>query len=75
MPQDDPPKSSEGARVRVDPTKCKGYGVCSTLAPDIFLQDEWGFAYVQGGAVTAENRRIIEKAIRACPTKAIEILE
>ena len=61
--------------VRVDPTKCKGYSVCHNLLPEVFLLDEWGFAYVRDGAVTDERRRLIEKAVRACPLHAIQILK
>lgn len=61
--------------ARVDPTKCKAYSVCGNLAPSVFLIDEWGFGYAENGDVTAENRRSIERAVRACPVKAIEIIE
>lgn len=61
--------------VRVDPTKCKAYSVCGNLAPSVFQIDEWGFGYVENGDVTPENRRSIERAARACPVKAIDIIE
>jgi ferredoxin len=70
-----PAESVTTSQVRVDPTRCKGYSVCSNLAPEVFALDEWGFAHVQDGTITVENRRLILKSVRGCPVKAVRILE
>ena len=62
-------------RARIDPVKCKAYSVCANLAPEVFLIDEWGFGYVRQGEVTPENDRRIQRAVRACPVKAIDLVD
>jgi ferredoxin len=59
-------------KVRVDPVKCEGYGVCAEHLAEVFKLDEWGYAYVEGdGEVPAGREEDARKAINDCPTDAI----
>ncbi len=61
-------------KVRIDPTKCTGYGLCSQSAPEVFGLDEWNQAIV----LISREREIpenlwpaIRQASARCPTRAI----
>lgn len=59
-------------RVRVDPAKCQAHGECNGICPQVFLLDEWGYAYVEGdGLVPQGLEQSAEEAIGACPEEAI----
>jgi len=58
--------------VHVDPTRCRGHGICALLFADALELDRWGY----GRAVDAthEGRRSLvqaRRAARACPNGAI----
>ena len=59
-------------RVRVDPSKCEGYGACVGYSPAVFELDEWGYAFVRGdGEVPPGEEDAVRAAIVECPVKAI----
>jgi ferredoxin len=59
-------------KVRVDPTKCQGYGLCTEVAGEVFKLDDFGFAHVEGGTeITPEMEPRVAEAVRGCPAKAI----
>jgi ferredoxin len=63
------------ARLRVDPTKCQGYGTCAEVAESLFVLDEWGYAQ----SVPRELHGTTEEqaagaAIEVCPVKAVRLL-
>lgn len=61
-------------RVRVDPTKCKGYGLCAQESPAVFELDEWGFATTPNdGVVATTNEDSARRATKLCPESAITI--
>ncbi len=58
--------------VRVDPTRCRGHGICALMFPDGIELDRWGY----GRALPDEpgGRRAVAaatRAARACPNDAI----
>ncbi|ANS31950.1 hypothetical protein R1CP_36720 (plasmid) [Rhodococcus opacus] len=57
-------------RVRVDPIKCQGYGICLELSPRHFVRDDWGLA--QSSDADAEpSDPDLARAVEQCPIKAI----
>ncbi|MCW2950988.1 MAG: ferredoxin reductase [Conexibacter sp.] len=59
-------------KVKVDPTKCEGFGICAELAPQVFELDEWGYAAVLGGRdVPAALEDAVRRAAGACSVAAI----
>jgi ferredoxin len=62
-------------RVRVDRAKCHRYGICVTIAPDVFDVDDDGFAIVQCDEVAAEHEDAARRAARSCPESAITVDE
>ena len=58
--------------VHIDPVKCEGFGFCHDLLPEVFLLDEWGYAYVgQDGQVPAGMEAKAREAAAMCPVHAI----
>ena len=62
-------------RVRIDPSRCQGYGVCVEYAAAQFAYDDWGFAQSVDAEVPPESIAAVAKAIRQCPISAIRWTE
>jgi ferredoxin len=60
-----------GLRVRVDPTRCQGYGICVELAGVQFDYDDWGFAQALDRDISAHELPAVTKAVNQCPIRAI----
>jgi ferredoxin len=59
-------------RVRVDSSRCEGYGTCSAILPELFKLDEWGIAYVEGdGTVPPQHEDAARRAVFECPMSAL----
>ena len=62
-------------RVRVDADRCQGHNRCVSVAGDLFVSDDLGYASAIGdGLVSDEQRGRAELAVRNCPEYAV-ILE
>ncbi|MGE0216399.1 ferredoxin [Mycolicibacterium sp.] len=59
-------------RLRVDPTKCRGYAICLELAPEQFSADDWGLVQAYGTPVSTSDVAAGQRAIDACPYQAIQ---
>jgi len=60
-------------RLRLDPIACTGHALCADLLAERIELDEWGFPIILGDVppgLAADARR----AVRACPTLALELL-
>jgi ferredoxin len=62
-------------RVRVDPSRCQGYGMCVEHAPTEFTYDDWGFAQSSDLDIAPAAVEAVDRAIAACPARAIRRLE
>jgi ferredoxin len=59
-------------KLRVDATKCEGYGKCVDVMPDLFVLDDWGYASIEGTGVVPEGQEdLARQAIAVCPAFAI----
>lgn len=61
-------------RPRVDPTRCRGFGICRELAPGYFTPDDWGLAQAADGEVAEDDHPAVDHAIASCPYQAIRWL-
>ena len=60
----------------MDPDKCEGHNRCFSLAPELFLVDEFGIASTKNnGEVPKGMEEKADLAIANCPEFAISILE
>lgn len=61
-------------KARVDPVKCEGFGDCNQVLPEVFLLDEWGYAYTaDGGQVPEGMEKQARLAQAECPVHAITV--
>lgn len=59
-------------RISIDRSLCSGYGVCESLAPDVFELGDDGLAVLRTG-VSADDA--VQEACDACPMGAITVAE
>lgn len=64
-----------GYRIEVDPDLCQGHAMCELEAPDYFRVPKRGTVEILDAEPPDTDRRQIEDAIRACPTRALSIRE
>jgi ferredoxin len=65
-------------KVVVEGRRCKGYGYCADLAPEVYELDASGFNNLVGAAareLTPEQHAPAHAGARACPMHALTILE
>jgi ferredoxin len=63
-------------KVRVDPVMCEGFGTCNAMFPELFLLDEWGYAYTEAdGEVPHGKEKLALESVAACPVHAISVVE
>jgi ferredoxin len=65
---------SDKVTVHLDTTRCKSYGVCVSVLPDVFDTPPGApTAVLLRENVDADEREDLEEAVRACPAQAISI--
>jgi ferredoxin len=63
-------------KVSVDSGLCVGHGRCYDVAPDLFEDDEEGYAVVRGGgSVPPGQAEAARLAVRLCPERAVTLSE
>jgi ferredoxin len=60
-------------RVRVDPDRCMGHGVCCMNAPDIFKFGDDDRSYVELEVVPPGREEDALMGARNCPERAIDV--
>lgn len=60
--------------VDLDAKRCKAYGICTGIAPDVFdIPPGSPIAIVLREVIEAEDEMDVEETVRACPAQAISI--
>jgi ferredoxin len=63
-------------KVSIDHNVCVGHGLCFMTAPKVYRDDEEGFGQVIGdGEVSEEHATEARLGARACPERAISVIE
>ncbi len=66
-------------RIEIDRALCKGHGACMEAAPDVFVVLERARDQGQTSLLTevppADQRANVENAVRACPNRALKLVE
>jgi ferredoxin len=60
-----------GPRIRVDPIKCDGYGLCAELYPERISLDEWGYPIIDPEPASDDLAHHAERAVSSCPASAL----
>lgn len=59
-------------KIKLDRTKCDGFGTCALYAPDIFSLDDWGYASLNTrDEIPADRQADVRRALLDCPVHAI----
>ncbi|MGE4238819.1 ferredoxin [Ramlibacter sp.] len=58
-------------KVTIDRTRCMASGNCVLTVPELFEQDEDGFARLKPVDPAGFSAAAIEEAVKSCPTAAI----
>lgn len=62
-------------RLRVNPTRCDGYGYCAEIVPELISLDDWGFPIVNSRSIEDDYLLgLARRAVATCPRLAL-ILE
>jgi ferredoxin len=61
--------------IRLDRSRCQGYGNCVLVAPELFDLDADGLAVVNHAYVGDEHLVAVRKAVYDCPTGSISFVE
>ena len=62
-------------KVVVDRDRCEANQVCMRMAPEVFHVDEADQLHVLVERVTPELRAKVERAVKACPKRALSLVE
>jgi ferredoxin len=60
-------------KVKVDPSKCSGIGLCEMTAPTVFEVGEDGQSHAINEEPSEDERSAVEEAVTNCPTAALSI--
>ncbi|GAC1401263.1 MAG: ferredoxin [Mycobacterium sp.] len=62
--------------VTIDASKCMGHGMCYSLAPHVFTDDDEGYGHVVGqGEVPQPNAEEARNGAANCPEGAITVTD
>ncbi|WP_156840673.1 ferredoxin [Novosphingobium aquimarinum] len=61
--------------IKVDTALCSGHARCAAVAPDIYILDDDGYCIADGIKVPEEHETLAKRGARACPERAITIVE
>ncbi|HLR93287.1 MAG TPA: ferredoxin [Jiangellaceae bacterium] len=59
----------------VDPDRCAGHGICTTICPSVFALTDDGYSEAIEGTIAAEFDEAVREAARQCPEHAIDVTD
>ncbi|MDO7843923.1 ferredoxin [Sphingomonas immobilis] len=62
-------------KVVIDHAKCQGHAMCYNYAPEMFELDDDGYNRMEPFQISKGQRVIAERAVEACPERAISLVE
>ena len=61
-------------RATIDSEACSGHGLCYSMAPEVFVDDEDGFGQVRhAGEVADADQDAARTGVANCPERAISL--
>ena len=67
--------STQRIRVILDSEKCCGHGRCQALCPELFEEDDAGYAVLIRHEVPEELEMQTRRAVENCPESALALIE
>jgi ferredoxin len=62
-------------KIVVDTTLCSGHARCNVVAGEIYRLDESGYCISNGDTVSSGQEELARRGARACPERAITLVE
>lgn len=62
-----------GTRLRLDPTRCSGHGLCAELLGEHIALDEWGYPIIADRDLPAPLLADARRAVTDCPALALRL--
>lgn len=62
-------------QYRVKKGCCAGHARCAAVAPAVYELDDDGFLRDSANGISAEVEELARRGARACPERAIELIE
>jgi ferredoxin len=62
-------------KVIANEDTCVGSGQCEATLPSVFAVGDEGTVEVDQGAVAAADPQLLTRAVRACPTESLKLVE
>jgi len=62
-------------RLRLDPIRCTGEGLCVALYPEGIRFDDWGYPIIEDRAVDRHELAHARRAVAACPVLALSLVK
>ncbi len=62
-----------GARLRLDPIRCSGHGLCAELLGEHITLDEWGYPILADRDIPADLLADARRAVTDCPALALRL--
>ena len=66
-----PLRTAVRRRLRVDPTRCDGSGLCAELLPERVVLDDWGYPMIDPTPIEPGLEPEARRAVAACPKLAL----
>jgi ferredoxin len=60
-------------RLRVNPIRCEGHGLCAELVPERIQRDDWGYPIVDQAPFGDDLLPVAKRAVSACPVLALRL--
>lgn len=62
-----------GTRLRLDPTRCSGHGLCAELLGEHIALDEWGYPIIADREIPVSLLADARRAVTDCPALALRL--
>jgi ferredoxin len=62
-------------RIRIEPSRCEGFGNCINAAPDIFDMDDEGRVILKLDTVDDSRVDVVRRAVYDCPVNVISFTQ
>ena len=62
-------------KIHLIEEKCTGHARCAAVAPDIFTLNDDGFLEMADTEIAPDMQALARRGARACPERAIEVIE
>jgi len=62
-------------RIKIDPSRCEGFGNCINAAPDVFDLDDDGKVVLKQDTVEDSRLEIVRRAVYDCPVNVISFTQ